>query len=199
MVFLLSSFTAPASPRSADCAKVDETKNSPASRSRAPGQRHKEAKFLAYRTSYHATPAVSIKVTSHVWEHSDQRGTALLLLLAIADHAHDDGGGAYPSIPKLARKARTTERNVKLLLPKLEAAGELRVQRGKGFHGTNLYTVLGVKDIHPISNGSNDGSNDGLGESLYTPSVHQISPPPTREFTVPPERDIRAYLKERGI
>jgi hypothetical protein len=134
---------------------------------------------------------VSIKVSTYVWEYSEHKGTALLLMLAIADHAHDDGGGAYPSIATLARKARTSPRNVKLLLPKLEASGELEVSRGKGPHGTNLYQV---KDFHPRLY---NGSIDGLGEAQYTPNVHQISPPRAQEFTVPPERDLEAYLKSK--
>ena len=75
---------------------------------------------------------MSIKVSTYVWEHSKQKGTALLLMLAIADHAHDDGGGAYPSVQTLAKKSRTTTRNVRLLLPKLEAAGELDIKRVPG-------------------------------------------------------------------
>ena len=117
---------------------------------------------------------MSIKVSTYVWEHSTHKGTALLLMLAIADHAHDDGAGAYPSIATLARKARTTPRNVKLLLPRLEESGELDVRRNKGPHGVNLYRV---NFIHPLVYGSVDGSTDGLGERAFTPNAHQISPP----------------------
>ncbi len=58
---------------------------------------------------------MSIKVASYTWEHSQHKGSALLLLLAIADHAHEDGGGAYPSIGTLAAKIRMTPRLINLM------------------------------------------------------------------------------------
>ena len=36
---------------------------------------------------------MSIKVQSHVWEHSPAKGGELLILLAIADFADDNGEG----------------------------------------------------------------------------------------------------------
>lgn len=76
-----------------------------------------------------------------VWEHSQHKGSALLLLLAIADHAHDDGRGAYPSVAALARKIRMSERQVQRILQLLEASEEVGIQWGEGPRGTNLITV----------------------------------------------------------
>lgn len=76
-----------------------------------------------------------------VWQHSKQSGGALVLLLAIADNAHDDGGGAYPSIDTLAKKARMTGRNVNILLKDLVGAGEIAIDPGAGPRGVNLYRV----------------------------------------------------------
>lgn len=76
-----------------------------------------------------------------VWDHSKQGGGALVLMLAIADYAHDDGGGARPSIPTLAKKTRMTPRNVNLLIARLVAAGELEVVVGGGLHNTNAYRL----------------------------------------------------------
>src|SRR5436190_812707 len=84
---------------------------------------------------------MSIQVMTLVWRKSRNKRTAMLLLLAIADHAHDDGKGAYPSVETLARKTRQTERNVQLLLNTLQASGELKVLEGEGPHGCNLYHV----------------------------------------------------------
>lgn len=112
-------------------------------------------------------------------------------MLAIADHAHDDGGGAYPSIATLARKARTTPRNVKLLLPKLEAAGELDIRRGAGPKRTNLYRVKNIP--HPAK-GSTDGSIDGLGERSPTTSTHEISP----SRSDPSPYDLSEYLRRKA-
>lgn len=76
-----------------------------------------------------------------VWRKSRNQRSAMLLLLAIADHAHDDGKGAFPSVKTLARKTRQSERNVQLLLNTLRASRELTVLEGEGPHGCNLYHV----------------------------------------------------------
>lgn len=77
---------------------------------------------------------------SRVWDESKQNGTALLLLLAIADHANDQGI-AWPSISTLAAKARVKDRQAQNLIAQLESAGELVVKRGKGRRNTSIYVV----------------------------------------------------------
>lgn len=77
-----------------------------------------------------------------VWQHSKQSGGALVLLLAIADNAHDDGDGAFPSVGTLAKKARMSERNVNLVLLQLAQAGEIAITPGGGRGNTNSYRVL---------------------------------------------------------
>lgn len=63
---------------------------------------------------------------SAIWANSRHEGRALLLLLAIADHA-DDHGRAYPSIPLLRRKARLSKSTAYRLLEELRQSGELVV------------------------------------------------------------------------
>lgn len=84
---------------------------------------------------------MSIKVQSYVWENSKASGSALLLLLAIADHAHDDGTGAYPGIDLLAHKCRQSVRNTDYLLRKLEKMGEIITMPNGGPKGTNEYRI----------------------------------------------------------
>jgi hypothetical protein len=98
---------------------------------------------------------VSIKVQSYVWEHSKAKGSALLLLLAIADHAHDDGDNAYPSVDTLKNKCRQSERNVQRLLRELAAMGEINIRDQKGPHGCNVYVIpvpWGGAKIAPLPN-----------------------------------------------
>lgn len=68
---------------------------------------------------------MSFKAASLVWERSRAKGSGLLIMLAIADYAMDNGRGAYPSTPTLARKSRMTQRAVYQVLSRLEAEGEL--------------------------------------------------------------------------
>jgi hypothetical protein len=84
---------------------------------------------------------MSIRVMTQVWATSQHKGSRLLLLLAIADFAHDDGTGAYPSIATLAEKIRMSERQVIRLLQALEASGELMVKPGGSRYATNLLTI----------------------------------------------------------
>jgi hypothetical protein len=77
---------------------------------------------------------------TRVWEASRQSGGALLVLLAIADFADDDGI-VYPSTGTLARKARLSPRQVQRVIADLIAARELIVQPGCGRQGSHLFRV----------------------------------------------------------
>ena len=58
---------------------------------------------------------MSIKWSGMVWHNSQQTGSGLLVLLAIADHANDDGI-CWPSVARLARMARVSERQCQRLI-----------------------------------------------------------------------------------
>ncbi|MDP9316928.1 MAG: helix-turn-helix domain-containing protein [Chloroflexota bacterium] len=89
---------------------------------------------------------------SRVLAHSRQTGSAKLLLIALADFAHDDGTGATPSIATLARLTGTGERNVQLLIRRLEQTGELCCEIGAGPEGCNRYTIcVSAADDPPIT------------------------------------------------
>lgn len=83
---------------------------------------------------------MSVRTMARVWEHSAHSGSNLLMLLAIADFADDDGR-AYPSVPTLARKCRMKPRNANKVLAALRASGELDIVHGKGPRGTSIYRV----------------------------------------------------------
>lgn len=85
---------------------------------------------------------------TQVWAHSRAKGSALLLLLAIADHA-DDNGRAFPGVESLARKARASETTAHRLLRELVRDGELEIETGTGPRGTNVYHVVGVLAQQP--------------------------------------------------
>lgn len=84
---------------------------------------------------------------SLVWDASKAEGGALLLMLAIADHCHDDGTGAWPAIASLAQKTRQSDRHVQRLLLQLEASGELKIIKGGGRSNTNEYHIILKGDI----------------------------------------------------
>lgn len=68
---------------------------------------------------------MSVRVMTHVFENAEASGNDRVVLLVLADHAHDDGAGAYPGQATIARKARIAPRTVRDCLKRLEAAGEI--------------------------------------------------------------------------
>lgn len=121
---------------------------------------------------------MSVRAMQAVWQHSQQSGGALVLLLAIADNAHDDGDSAYPSIGTLAKKARMTERNVNILLKQLEADGELSITRSDQPNRPNTYRVLlpGLADPEKISPEKSSGVKRFQGEKISGQREKSIRP-----------------------
>jgi len=76
---------------------------------------------------------MSIKVSSAVWGLSEMKGSALLLLLAIADNASDEGF-AWPGLELLAKKTRMSRRQTIRLVQEIEEFGELIVIKGKKYN-----------------------------------------------------------------
>jgi len=133
---------------------------------------------------------MSVKAISHVWEHSKQSGTKLLLLLALADHA-DDKGVCWPGIDRLARKTRQSRRNVTRLLAELQKSGEIRIGVNEGPHGTNLYYL--PKMSFPKTTGDPrcpKGEDKQVPQMSYKPSLTVIE--------LPGSDGIRRQLKELG-
>lgn len=117
---------------------------------------------------------MAISVMTDVWEKSRARGTELLLLLAIADFANQDGV-AYPSVPTLAKKIRMSERNTHYLLKKLATAGELEIMRNAGPRGCNLFRVQTLQ----YANFAGVQSVVGRGANGSTKVVQSIAPEPS--------------------
>ena len=87
---------------------------------------------------------MSIKCMTQVWESSQAKGSELLLLLAIADHASDDGY-AWPGIESLAKKIRMTTRTVIRLVEELEKKRELYARHNRRT-GNKYVICVGLTD-----------------------------------------------------
>lgn len=85
---------------------------------------------------------MSIEVMTRVWNHSRQSGTALLLLLAIADCANDEGE-AWPGGEFLSKRIRKTKSYTRELIEKLIKSHELRRTHtgGKGQGDSHHYKI----------------------------------------------------------
>jgi hypothetical protein len=87
---------------------------------------------------------MSVKVSDAVWKHSRAKRGTKLVLLAIANHAHDDATGAWPGQALLAAETGLNERSVRFCLDKLVGLGELLIEPPKpeDGHRSHNYTVL---------------------------------------------------------
>jgi hypothetical protein len=73
------------------------------------------------------------------------------VLLAMADHARDDGTGCYPAIAKLAKKTSLSRRGTQKLIRRLQAAGYIADTGKISSLGTIEYTLT-------LDGGSEPGS-----------------------------------------
>lgn len=131
---------------------------------------------------------MSVAVSSWVWEHSQARGNARLVLLAIADCADDTGANAYPSLNTIADKAKVSRRTAIRAIEELVGMGELERHHGAGRRGqggvSNGYRVtmvaVGTSDtVTPLEpeKGCQDGTSDTL---ALVPSEREVVSTTTR-------------------
>lgn len=149
---------------------------------------------------------MSNKAMTHVWENSQQKGNALLVLLALADMA-DDFMVCYPGKGHLAKKCRIGDiRTVRVILKKLEEDGEIQIYTRKtGIrNSTNVYRIvmpsignrvmiqessignrLMIQESSPDDSGITTPDDSGITtlmiqespKSLYKPKIETIEKP----------------------
>jgi hypothetical protein len=102
---------------------------------------------------------LSVKIMTQVWEESRHGGSKLLLLLAIADNANDQGI-AWPTEARLATKIRMSVRQVRRLVHEIAESGEIAIeQTRKGRSTYNIYRFPSYGQ--PVSLNPESGGQDG--------------------------------------
>lgn len=127
---------------------------------------------------------MSVKVITAIWDEKHLAGSDLLVALALADWA-DDNGRCYPSIASVASKSRLSRSQAQRVLRRLEEAGHLVVESNAsgGAPGTtkryrlNMKRLTGSARATPIpktgSTGATPtGSTDATGSVDATGSTH---------------------------
>lgn len=93
---------------------------------------------------------LSNEAQAWVAQKSSHKGSALLVLYIIANHAHADGTGSYPSQSTIARESRMSVRGVQYIIDRLESSQELIVETTTEhtedrFRGRCTYSLPGVR------------------------------------------------------
>ena len=84
---------------------------------------------------------MSTTALSLVFENSKQDGSAMLIMVAIADSINRETRSTFLSLDYLAKKARVGRRTLLDHLPDLEKSGELTIDHGAGPRGCNIYSL----------------------------------------------------------
>lgn len=111
---------------------------------------------------------MSIKIMTGVWETSRYEGARLLIHLAMADHAHDDGW-FFCSQESLANKARCSVEYVRQTVLKMLSDGVLAIEKKGSARGrATEYRLLQLHNS--IGNGGNAKSSNSPTELAELPN-----------------------------
>jgi len=107
-------------------------------------------------------PDVEIIVSGE--PHTIKASTAKFVLLALADHANDEGRGAYPSLDRLAKKTSLSRRTVQRALDALIKLNIIKCV-GASEYGTDDYTISKAILNNPLYVERGDDSGTQAGDS----------------------------------
>ncbi|MEL6963422.1 MAG: helix-turn-helix domain-containing protein [Pseudomonadota bacterium] len=103
---------------------------------------------------------MSIKLTTQIWEVRGLKATDKLVLLALADHANDEGE-CWPSMARLAEKCDMTPRGVRNVIRRLEDVGYVATETSSG-RTNNRYTINPVPKQLTLFGGANSEPRSAL-------------------------------------
>jgi Helix-turn-helix domain len=113
-----------------------------------------------------------LPVFTWVLDHSEERLGNRLVLLALAEHAHDDGTKAYPSNATLMKRTRLSERAVRDALRALERSNAVECYETLR-NGTKVYRIVGPFNVNGGSprRGQNPPGAESGSQTAPEPSV----------------------------
>lgn len=131
---------------------------------------------------------MSVYAYTAVWDHSEAKGNARLVMLAIADSANKETGEAVIAVGFIARMTRLGESTVRAHVRDLEEAGELvLVDRGggRGNHPQWRVNLGRYRQTNPPESGGfpNPQAGDNPGDQEHKPAEN---PPETRRKAAGP-------------
>lgn len=141
-------------------------------------------------------PPMSIVCLSHVMRYSEAKLGARLVLFVLAEHAHDDGSNAFPTVATMAERSRLTRKAVQTSLRRLEADGMIAAE-GFGPNGQVSYRVSmgGVVSTPRVADDQGGRSSRPGGGVAATPEP-KANPSSTRPTADCASDDRRAKVPE---
>jgi hypothetical protein len=148
---------------------------------------------------------MSVKMSHLVWERLGLGGGELLLALALADCSDDLGGSLFPSVRRLARKTRQSERTVRRQLKRFRKIGWLQVVKAGGLRGEKRLAtryqinpiwvtgmaVAGIPEAEPVDVPPlkiTPAILSGVGSNVATGGIRPLSP-----VTATPDTAVSQY------
>lgn len=142
---------------------------------------------------------MSVKVMTAVFERYPNGGGEMLLALALADHASDDGTRVFPSVRALSEKTRQSERTVQYQLRNMEAIGWL-ILVGAGNGGRSMSREYRISldwikgaEIAPFQKGATDDTKGA------TDSTKGCNPRQERVQPIAPANNHHGTIKEPSL
>ena len=137
---------------------------------------------------------MSVRWITVVWEKSPYKGERLLLHLALADYANDEGT-CFPSQRTLAHKARCSQNFVRVCLNQMVEDGYLAVQKEANGRGRTATYLLKTPHLRngDLANGDSAERETPFVETI-TPHMNRNEPSITQEF----EKFWSAYPRKVG-
>ena len=137
---------------------------------------------------------MSVRLMAEVFDRYPNGGGEMLLALALADHASDDGTSVYPKVKALAEKTRQSERTVQYQLRAMQEAGWL-ILVGSGNGGRSMSTEYRISPIwikganfSPIEKGATDdikgATDDTKGCNPQHKRVQRVAPANNHHRTI---------------
>ena len=140
---------------------------------------------------------MSIKIMTKVWEHAPYRQTDLLILLAMADFADDDGK-CWPNQETLAAKARCTVETIRTRTKAMIEAGHLEVLTEASSHRSKRYlltpNLLGENALPPNSTVFTPKSDESL-----PPNLEVFSPKSAWGEPLEPSEELEPLEPSEGL
>jgi hypothetical protein len=86
---------------------------------------------------------------AYIHDQADMPSHEKWTLVAIANFSHQDGSGAFPSLPTLQRLTSLSRSTLKRAIKGLEHRGALTRVIQRGAHGRTDYTITIPQRVHP--------------------------------------------------